>query len=187
MCENKQLKYATEVLHLPYFDEVLSTTIICDRCNYKYSDILITNQNKPMEHKFEIDGKDDLFVRVIRSSSATIELPAWGIKIEPKSASEAFISNIEGVLVRVLDVLAQTQKFAETPAKKLRAKKIIDQIEKLRNGDGCTTIILKDPLGNSAILADKTETRELSPEELKKLETGIKIIDISTQEDVFGD
>ena len=83
ICDHLPFKYNTKILHIPYFEEIVLTTLLCENCGYKYSDVLITSQDKPMEHKFIISNLDDLNVRVIRSSSGLIEIPELGVKIEP--------------------------------------------------------------------------------------------------------
>jgi zinc finger protein len=180
MCKESKLNYNTEVLNLPYFNEVITTTLTCDKCSYKYSDILITDQKKPMEHKFKISKVEDLTVRVIRSSTSTVEMPELGIKIEPASAADAYISNIEGVLVRIITALEQIIKFTDNPEKKQAGNDILEKMQRIRNGDYEVTLIIKDPMGNSSIVSDETEVRELTPEELKTLETGMTIIDLDS-------
>ena len=135
-----------------------------------------------MEHKYKITSEEDMNVRVIRSSTATIELPELGIKIEPGTASEAFISNIEGILVRALKIIEQIDKSSKDESKNEYADDLVKRIENLRNGIGFATIIIKDPRGNSAIISEKTKKRNLSPEETKALETGMTIFEISADE-----
>lgn len=181
MCKNTPIKYSTEVIEIPYFDEVVITTIHCDKCDYKYSDLIITNQNEPLEFKFKISGLEDMNVRIIRSSTATIEIPEIGIKIEPAAAAEAFITNIEGLLNRILSVVQTAISFASNEKKKKNAEKVLLNLKKIINGKAEGTIIIKDPMGNSVIQSDKVETRKLTPEEVETLETGMTIIDTSNQ------
>ena len=181
ICEKAKLKYNTEIIQIPYFNQAMSTTLFCENCNYRYSDILILDQKKPMEHKFEINSIDDMSVRVIRSATATVELPEFGIKIEPAAASEGYVSNIEGVLVRMRDAIKTAIKFIDDNDKKDLGTDMIQKLEKLRSGNGVATIIIKDPMGNSSIISEKTKSRELAPEEIEKLETGINIIDLSKE------
>jgi zinc finger protein len=136
-----------------------------------------------MEHKLEISSVDDMNIRVIRSSTAMIELPEFEIKIEPGSASEAYISNIEGVLVRISDVIEQADRFTENNEKNLKVKELLTRIEELRKGIGRATLILSDPMGNSAIISDKTKSRELGPDEIKVLETGLTVFEVSGVDD----
>lgn len=180
MCNSSKLNYNTEVLQIPYFDEVLSTTISCDNCNYRFSDVFITKQNKPIEYKLKITAKSDLSSRVVRSSSATIEIPELGVKIEPAAASEAFVTNVEGILTRVADVVSQAKKYAEDEKTEKKAENLLEQIKALKKGMGEVTIIIKDPLGNSVIVNKKAKTRELEQEELDTLKTGMTIIDVDS-------
>ncbi len=178
VCNEKTIKYKSEIMNIPYFDEVLITTIICEKCNYRYSDAVITKQKKPMEHKLKITHRNDLDSRVIRSSTATIEIPELDIKIEPGYASDSFISNIEGILVRIINVIEQAGRFTESRKKREHAKELLAKLDNIRKGNGKLTIIIKDPMGNSVIINEKTEKRELIPEEIKKLKSGMMIIDL---------
>lgn len=172
-------------MNIPYFDEVISTTITCDTCSYRFNDILITSQKKPIEYKFIISKVEDLNIRVIRSSTATIDIPELGIKIEPTTMAEAFVSNIEGVLVRVEGAIEQASRFTDDSYKKKRAKKLIQQIDQLKKGEGKATIIIKDPMGNSGILSPEAETRELEPAEIDPISTGVTFIDITKKDSLL--
>ena len=138
-----------------------------------------------MEHKFCISTKSDLTVRVIRSTSATIYIPELRITIEPASASEAIISNIEGILVRVRSAVEQAGSFAEDSNKKEKAKQLLKKIDQLSSGEGSATIIIKDPMGNSGIISEKTKTRELTADEVKSLETGMTVIDLDKEDSML--
>ena len=182
MCNKKTIRLNTEPLNIPYFDDVINSTIYCKNCNYKHSDLLITSQKEPLEYSFEISSIDDMCVRVIRSSTATIELPDLGIKIEPGAASDAFVSNIEGILVRVSDVIQQALNFTDNMKKKAKAEKLLKIIKDLRAGKITATVIIKDPMGNSAIVSKKSKTRKLSLKETKELKTGMIIFELNDKQ-----
>jgi len=90
----------------------------------------------------------------------------------------AFVSNIEGILVRVIDVIRQMDSFTKNKKQKLKAEKLLLSIENLREGKGEATVIIKDPMGNSTIVSQKSKKRELTSEEVKSLETGMVIFDL---------
>jgi zinc finger protein len=48
----------------------------------------------------------------------------------------------------------------------------------VKAGEGRMTMILDDPLGNSAIVSPKARRRLLSTEELQNLKTGMVTIDV---------
>jgi zinc finger protein len=124
---------------------------------------------------------DDLDARVIRSSSGTIRVPELGVNIEPGFASESYISNVEGVLDRIEGVV----RFATGSAKEAGneestriGEQILENISLARIGQFPLTIILEDPLGNSAIASEKVVRTPLADEDITNLKTGMILLDV---------
>ncbi len=156
--------------NIPFFGEVMHITSQCE-CGLKYSDTMILTQRKPVHYEIAVRTKDDLDTRVVRSTSGTIRIPELGTDIEPGPASESFVSNIEGVLDRINEILAMVTKWGEEE-KTRRAKELQRKIDKIKAGKYAITVIIEDPMGNSAIIAEKATCRELSPEDACNLKTG---------------
>ena len=74
---------------------------------------MIMAQRKPVHYEMKVRTQDDIDARVVRSTSGTIRIPELGVDIEPGPASESFISNIEGVLDRVSDILEMVVRWNE--------------------------------------------------------------------------
>jgi zinc finger protein len=160
---------------IPFFGEVMHITSLCN-CGFKYSDTLILAQHEPVHYELKISGRDDLDVRVVRSTSGTIRIPELGVDIEPGPASESFVSNIEGVLDRVEDILDMVTRWDE-PEKTERAQELLCIIEKVKAGDFEITVIIEDPMGNSAIIATNVMRRRLTEEEAEGLRTGMVVFE----------
>ncbi len=160
---------------IPFFGEVMHITSLCN-CGFKYSDTLILVQHEPVHYELKISGRDDLDVRVVRSTSGTIRIPELGVDIEPGPASESFVSNIEGVLDRVEDILDMVTRWDE-PEKTERAQELLCIIEKVKAGDFEITVIIEDPMGNSAIIATNVMRRRLTEEEAEGLRTGMVVFE----------
>jgi len=126
--------------------------------------------------EMKVSGIDDLDARVVRSTSGTIRIPELGVDIEPGPASNSFISNIEGVLDRVIEILEMVVRWGEDD-KTPRAQELLYTIEKIMAGECEITLIIDDPLGNSAIIANKAISRELTEEEVKYLKCGMIIFE----------
>jgi zinc finger protein len=161
--------------NIPFFGEVMHITSVCE-CGFRYSDTLIMAQRAPVHYELKIKSRDDLDARVVRSTSGTIRIPELGIDIEPGPASESFVSNIEGVLDRVEDILQNVMLWDEKE-KTRRAKELIAILEKIKAGDYEITVIIEDPLGNSAIIAKNATVRELTDEEAARLRTGMVVFE----------
>jgi len=170
VCGKKTLVYRAEELDLPYFGKCLETTMICKNCGFRHADVMMLEVHEPMLYEFTIQDEKDLNVKVIRSTSGTIEIPELGAKIEPGPLSEAFITTVEGVLNRIVNVLVQLMH--DNPDMKDKINEILRKIGYIRHGKMVAKIILKDPLGNSGIVSEKVRRRRLSEKEIKELKLG---------------
>ncbi len=177
VCGKKALVYRAEELDLPHFGKCLETTIICKNCGFRHADVMMLEVHDAMEYKVSIESEEDMYIKVVRSTSGTLLIPEIGAKLEPGPLSEAFITNVEGVLNRFVDILVQIMH--DSPEKKDAVLEVLRKIGYIRHGRMKATLIIKDPLGNSAIISDKTEKRKLSEEEIKELKLGEFAIDIN--------
>ena len=118
--------------NIPFFGEGMHITSICE-CGFRYSDTLILAQRKPVRYELKIKNQDDLDARVVRSTSGTIRIPELGVDIEPGPASESFVSNIEGVLDRVEEILGMVTRWGEEE-KTARASELLSILEKIKAG-----------------------------------------------------
>ena len=176
VCGKKTLYYYVNELDIPNFGKCLQSTIVCKSCGYKHSDIMMLETHEPMRYEMEIENSEDLNARVIRSTSGTIIIPEIGAKMEPGPFSEAFITNVEGVLNRFVDILLQL--LHTYPTKREEILNVMRKIGYIRHGRMKATIIIDDPFGNSAIISSKARKRILNENEIKKLKTGEIIIDL---------
>ncbi|AGK60224.1 ZPR1-related zinc finger protein [Archaeoglobus sulfaticallidus PM70-1] len=182
----REIKILSTVHDVPYFGKVLITSISCE-CGFKHSDSIITEIKDPVRYISKIN-KDNLFTKVIRSTSGTIRFPELGVDIEPGPASNAFITNFEGVLSKVEDIVKLAKSWNSENQEKVEiCDKILEKISNTINGDEELTIIIEDPYGNSAIVSDDVFVEKMSEHEVAKLKTGLTVMDITgkTEEEIF--
>lgn len=165
------------VEELPYFGETLLTSIVCTRCAFKHSTSMVLEQREPSRHVLRFRAPRDLGVRVVRSPSGTWRVPELGFAAEPAEASEAFVSNVEGVLERVRDVLVRAQLVFPEPERRARAEELLARLQRIREGHEEATLVLEDPHGTSAILSERARVEKLGPEEAALLRTGMLLLD----------
>ena len=163
-------------LEIPHFGKVLETTIQCPECGFRHSDVIALEQNDPAKYVIEIN-KNNLSVRVVRSQSATVEIPEIGVKVEPGPKSEGYVTNIEGVLTRFEDAVKKALNLFDDAVSQENAKKTLEKIQELKKGNGTATLIMLDPFGQSNVVSEKAEISEIPEEELKKLKTGFSHIE----------
>ncbi|GBF36985.1 ZPR1 zinc finger domain-containing protein [Methanofervidicoccus abyssi] len=172
ICGGKNtFKIFSNQLDIPYFGKVMETTMICDKCKYRKSDIIPLEVKEPKRYILRVCGEEDLNKRVVRSSTGYIKIPEWGFEVRPGPASEGYISNVEGVLNRLEDSLKMLLKWVDGEEKR-KGEEILKKIEDVKRGKENITLIIEDPLGHSAIIGDGVKEEKLSEEEIKILSGG---------------
>lgn len=144
----------------------------CPKCHFVHNDVFAIEQQPPARWTLEVKEISDLYIRVVRSSSGTFSIPEFGIKVEPGPAADSFISNVEGVLYRILPAVEMAIKFAETDEAVMRGRTVLKMIHDAIEGNLHFTLIMEDPNGVSSILPEdlsKVKYEVLSPEEASKL------------------
>lgn len=174
----RELKLVITTYEVPFFDKVLLTSISCE-CGFKHADSIVLGEKEPTRFRIKINERN-LFAKVIRSTSGTIRIPELGVTIEPGPASQAFITNLEGILDRVSNVVKTLMRWNEGDEDKIRrCESILKRIEDTLQGKDELTLILEDPFGNSLIISDESFREVMSREEAKNLKTGLSVIELT--------
>ncbi|WP_010479144.1 ZPR1 zinc finger domain-containing protein [Thermococcus zilligii] len=176
ICGGKNTLKAIQHVHeIPYFGKVMESTIICEKCGYRNADVMILEDRPPKLYTVKVEEEKDLFTRVVRSKSGTIELDEIGVRIEPGPAAEGFVTNVEGVLERVRETLLMAREFRRQEGDEEAVKRvdeIMDYIEDVKDGKRPLTVRIMDPFGNSALIGEKVRSRLLTQEEIDSLSLG---------------
>jgi len=137
-----------------------------------------------------IKDVEQLKSRVVRSSSCTVKLLELDLQVNPGSSATGYVSNVEGVLNRFLEVVNMVlndlksdfvEKQNETDEDEISS--LIKDIEKLEamiesidnvgtSKSESLTLEFLDPHGNSMIIDSNATERELSEDELEALPVG---------------
>ncbi|MDD5182203.1 MAG: ZPR1 zinc finger domain-containing protein [Candidatus Nanoarchaeia archaeon] len=151
VCKEKTFTVMQRLDRIPYFGEVLETFASCSNCKYKTSDVLPVEEKKAAAlHKKAVSKESHLSLRLVKSKNATVEIPEIGLLIKPGSDSEAFITNIEGMLDRIIDTVGGFK--AHHPDKKAEIEKTLKSLQQMKKGKKKFTLIIRDKSGQSAIL-----------------------------------
>ena len=160
VCGAKELELLERETEVPYFGKVFLFSMTCTSCKYHTSDVEANEEKDPCKFTFEISTEEDMKVRVVKSAQATVRLPHIST-IEPGTAAQGYVTNIEGILNRVKYQLENLKENAEDDGDKTKAKNLLKKIQKIKWGQEKQKIIIEDPSGNSAIISDKAERTAL--------------------------
>ena len=154
LCHEKSLILAERETEVPYFGKVYLFSMTCNNCKYHKADVEATEQKEPVKYEFEISNEDDMKVRVVKSSEATVKLPHIA-SISPGPAAQGYVTNIEGILNRVKYQIEAAKEMEEDEEDKKKAKNLLKKLLNITWGKEKQKLIIEDPSGNSAIISDK--------------------------------
>ncbi|MBI2136418.1 ZPR1 zinc finger domain-containing protein [Candidatus Woesearchaeota archaeon] len=162
MCMQKTATLSEHSVEVPYFGKIFVFSLICTNkgCNYKIADVEAEQQKEPCKYTIEVDKEEDMKIRFIKSSQATVKIPHMAT-ITPGPASDGYISNIEGLLNRVKDQVESAKDDAEDEEDKNKAKNLLKKLIRVMWGQEKLKIIVEDPSGNSAIISEKAVKSKL--------------------------
>ena len=173
-----ELRMMTHIDEIPYFGEHTQVTVLCNACGWRQSDFIPAEGRKPGGCKLVITKPEHIRSRVVRSSSCTVRIPELDLEVKPGSSSTGYVSNVEGVIDRFMDVIIMVtrQAYAEdSPMENIQTLQTMHTTLLELKEDPiprAITIELLDPNGHSQILHEDAEMRELESHELEDLPVG---------------
>ena len=168
ICLEKKLTLSEDEMEIPFFGKTFVFSMHCEGCNFHKADIEAAEMKDPCKLTFTIEKEEDMKVRVVKSSEASIKVPQLHMSVTPGPASEGFISNIEGLLNRFEKVIEDERESSEEDNAKTTAKNLLKKIRKVKWGEMPLKIVIEDPSGNSAIISEQTIIEKLKAEKKTK-------------------
>ena len=104
VCREKKATMTEIEQDVPFFGKTFIFSIRCSACGYKKSDVESAEKRPPAKLSFTVEKTDDLKVRVVKSSGATVKFGRLG-SIESGETSDGYVTNIEGLLERFKKVV----------------------------------------------------------------------------------
>lgn len=154
VCHEKTLTLAEDESEVPYFGRVFIFSMNCSNCKWKKSDIEAAEEKEPCKYTLDISSEDDMKIRVVKSSQATIKL-LHVMNVEPGPASEGYVTNVEGILAKMKEAADIARDAEEEESDKKKAKNLSKKLTRIMWGQEPAKLILEDPTGNSAIISEK--------------------------------
>ncbi|XP_071476597.1 zinc finger protein ZPR1-like [Diadema antillarum] len=153
LCMNCHENGMTRLLltKIPFFKSVVISSFECDHCNYSNNEIQPASSLQPQGCTFDVEIKtvEDMDRQVVKTDSATAEIPELGFEI-PAFTQKGTLTTVEGLLQRAAAGLEQDQPVRRALQPEVAAQ--IDAfIEKLKNVPRPFHLIIDDPTGNSFI------------------------------------
>lgn len=176
--EEGEVNMMTHIDEIPYFGEHTQVTIMCNSCGWRQSDFIPAEGKKPGGCSLIINKPEHIRSRVVRSSSCTVRIKELDLEVKPGSSSTGYVSNVEGVIDRFMDVIVMVTRQAYVEDSNISDIKTLEEMHRtlleLKEDPIPTPVTLEflDPNGHSQILHEDAVMRELLPNELDDLPVG---------------
>ena len=170
ICNEKKCTLTQEELDIPYFGKTYVFGMDCKACGFHMSDVEADEAKDPVKIEFTTEKAEDMNVRLVKSTEATVRIPALKLDISPGPDAEGYVTNVEGLLQRIKKIIEQQRDAAaaeDDDATKTTAKNLLKKIWKIECGDVPMKIIIEDPSGNSAIISEKAVKEKLAVKKKK--------------------
>lgn len=163
---------------IPYFGEHTQVTVMCHDCGWKQTDFIPAEGKKAGCWSLKITNENQLNSRIVRSSSCTISIPELDLQVNPGSNATGYVSNVEGVINRFLEIVRVVLRdlIADEDKDEEDIQRLTQFITSLENAgkdeNNQITLELLDPHGHSMIVDKDATERDLTDEELNSLPIG---------------
>ena len=181
-CDSDTMAQSETEYEVEHFGPVLLSVATCRNCGYKHTDVTTLTAQEPTVLSAKINSLDDLNIHVVKSGTATVNIPEFQATITPGPYSEGYISNVEGVLSKI--EYALTFMLSSASGRSLqKGERMLKKIQVAREQKPDFTFVMKDPFGNSALASSKVgkvRKRRLTRAELLKVRFGEHALDQKT-------
>ena len=152
-CGKETLNVKDVYYNIPKFGIMVISSMLCSNCGYRVFDTTSLDTQGPARIEFKVNKSKDLYAKVIRSSTSSIRIPELGLELTPGSRAEAFVTDVEGVLDRFLEITEQLINSADIKPID-NAIAVRERIKLAMEGKVPFTIVIEDEAGNSAIVPE---------------------------------
>ncbi len=134
---------------ISYENAIEIETYFCKKCLYKSTTTIPLDILDEKKISFKVLKQSELRTIVYRSQEASVEIPEFGIRIDPGEGSQGGITTVEGILQDVLEKLDLFNMPEDDSEKVSELRAALEGI--LGGTDRSFTVIIYDPLGKSRI------------------------------------
>lgn len=160
ICHEKKLTLREEEMDIPFFGQVYVFSMSCEGCHYRKSDLEAAETKEPLRYTLELGSEADLNIRIVKSGEATVKIPHI-ITIEPGATSDGYVTNVEGLLEKIKQVIESAVAAEEDEDEQKKGKNLVKKLNNALVGREPLKIIIEDPTGNSAIISEKAVKTKL--------------------------
>ncbi len=164
LCKTGTVKVNRTLHTLPDEEEILILLMECESCSFSRNDVIpLHSAFQPAIYTLHItDG--DLTGKIFRSPTGIITLPEADFEIEPGSAAEYLITNVEGILNRMMRwAKLMLSQYTEDEQEYQKVQSTLNTLTECLNGAKEFHLSLTDKEGGSYVLTTNEASLHIEP------------------------
>lgn len=173
-CSLKSMEVEEYLYEVPYFNTIIISVGKCSSCGYKFRDVRVAEVSKPRKILIRVTGERELRMLVAKSPISSVLIKELGASMIPGPASIGFITTVEGLVDRFVEVASHACSDADI-ASKSECEEVLKRLKDIKDGKFKATIVICDYDGLTRIAGEgyinevelDRECEELKPEWLK--------------------
>ncbi|MCE4611537.1 MAG: ZPR1 zinc finger domain-containing protein [Desulfurococcales archaeon] len=173
-CGSKSMEVNEYLYDVPYFNTIIISVGKCKSCGYSFRDVRVAEVLKPRKILIKVSGERELRLLIAKSPMSSILIKELGASMTPGPASVGFITTVEGLIERFIEVASHVCKNLDE-ASKSECYDTLEKLKMIKDGRFNATIIICDYDGLTRIAGEGLiseveldyECEELKPEWLK--------------------
>ena len=158
----KQITMNLQAVNVPYFKEVIISSLNCEYCGYRTNDVKTGGEVPEFGKRTTLYAKDpeDLRRDLLKSETCSMRIPECQVEIATGTMGGRF-TTVEGILTQMRDDLKRDIFHTDAPGdmagdsmpndKREQWQAFFDQLDKAITSKIPFTVIMSDPLDNSYI------------------------------------
>lgn len=199
----KQAHMHIQMVTIPFFKEVIISSVSCEKCGYRTSDVKTGGEITEKGQRIWLDVKDptDLRRDILKSETCLLKIPACNVEVVPGTMGGRF-TTVEGLLTQIRDDLrgsifgvddTSASGGDSMPADRKKGwEEFFHRLDKAINGEMEYTILMEDPLANCYVqrLLSPSPDPHIRTEEYERTEEEeeeLGITDMRTQHNADGE
>jgi zinc finger protein len=153
-CNSRAMTVEEYLYEVPYFGKIILSTGRCSSCGYSFKDVRVAEALNPRKIVVEVRGDRELRMLVAKSPLSSVLVKEVGASMVPGPASVGFITTVEGLIERFVEVAESACRKVENPDDRAKCEDSLEKLRRAKEGEMPVTIVICDYDGLSRVVGE---------------------------------
>jgi len=133
-CGANKLSISEYIYHVKYFNRIVISVGGCRSCGYSFRDVRLAEVSNPSKIIINVESDEVLNLLVAKSPISSIYIPEIDVSMVPGPASLGFITTVEGLIDKFIEVASSACLNVEDSENKAKCEDALKKLLKAKEG-----------------------------------------------------